>query len=728
MRRTTTAFAITLATLGLALSVSAQTPPAAPIHNVVDEYWGVKVQDPYRYMENLKDSTVQTWIKGQADYTTSVLERIPGRDSLMARIKALDAGRPYSIYGIHRMVDGRLFYYRQAVDENVGKLYVRASLKGEEHLLIDPTTKAPPGGGHYSIGFYEPSPDGRYIAYGMAASGSEQEILYVLDVASGKNLPDSIDRFENAYTDPQWLPDGSGFFYSRRRQLPPEAPPTEGYKQTRAFLHRLGTNPDQDPAIFAMNLWPGVDMTEEDFPGIVLPSGSNFVIGQIKHGDANQLTLYAAPLSTIATSNTPWKKLCDVSDSVNGFTVEGDQAYLLTSRGAPRFRLVRTSLENPDFATAEEVIPAGSFVITGASAAKDALYISTLDGGARQVIRFGYKDGTPTRLQFPGNATSGGIVAVDETLDGIFLTTTSWTERSGTWAYDPATNSFTDTGLNPEGTFDKVTGYESKEIMAPSYDGVMVPLSIMYKTGIKLDGSNPTLLSGYGSYGMSTSAFYDPQRLAWLERGCILAVAHVRGGGEFGQEWHLGGQKRTKQNTWKDFIACAEYLIKEGYTSPAKLAGQGGSAGGILIGRAITERPDLFAAALIDVGSLDAIRMETTTNGVPNIQEFGTVKKEDEFHALLEMSSYHHVEDGKKYPAVMLSCGMNDPRVEPWESAKMCARLQAASSSGKPILLRVDYKAGHGIGSTKAQYQSSLADKWAFLLWQMGEPGFQPHI
>jgi prolyl oligopeptidase len=247
----------------------------------------------------------------------------------------------------------------------------------------------------------------------------------------------------------------------------------------------------------------------------------------------------------------------------------------------------------------------------------------------------------------------------------------------------------------------------------------------MHKSGIKLDGSNPTLLSGYGAYGSASSAYFDPQRLAWLERGGILAIAHIRGGGAYGQEWHLGGQKLTKKNTWKDFIACAEYLIEEGYTSPAKLAGQGGSAGGILIGRAITERPDLFAAALIDVGCLDAIRMETTTNGVPNIQEFGTVKKEDEFHALLEMSSYHHVVDGEKYPAVLLSHGINDPRVEPWMSGKMCARLRAATSSGKPILFRVDYQAGHGIGSTKTQYQEGLADKWAFLLWQMGAPGFQ---
>lgn len=716
---------IVFAVLACTVSASAQNPPVAPVRNVVDEHWGVKVDDPYRYMENLKDPEVQAWFKGQAEYTAGILRDIPGRDELLARIQELDAGRPYSISGIRRMPDGRLFYYKRTVDDNLAKLYTRVGLAGEERLLIDPSTMTPPNGGHYSIGFYEPSPESKYVAYGLAASGSEQEVLHILDVATGKDLPDVIDRMETAYTNPQWLPDESGFFYSRRRKLPAEAPPTEGYKRTSAYLHKLGANPDQDPAIFAMDLWPGVTMTEEDFPGIVLPSGSEHVVGQIKHGDSRQLTLYSAPLSTIATSNTPWQQVCARTDSVIDFAIHGNQMYLCTSRNAPRFRIVRTDLNSPEFASADEVLPPMKAVVRGVTAAKDALYVSTLSGGMNQLVRIDYETGTPTRMNYPDGAPSGGIAAASGSVDGLFITTTSWTKRSGIYEFDPKTNSFTETGLNPIGKFDEVSGYEAFEVEVPSHDGVLVPLSIMHKSGITLDGSNPTLLSGYGAYGSASSAYFDPQRLAWLERGGILAIAHIRGGGAYGQEWHLGGQKLTKKNTWKDFIACAEYLIDMNYTSPAKLAGQGGSAGGILIGRAITERPDLFAAALIDVGCLDAIRMETTTNGVPNIQEFGTVEKDDEFHALLEMSSYHHVVDGEKYPAVMLSHGINDPRVEPWMSGKMCARLQAASSSGKPILFRVDYQAGHGIGSTKTQYQEGLADKWAFLLWQMGAPGFQ---
>jgi len=306
----------------------------------------------------------------------------------------------------------------------------------------------------------------------------------------------------------------------------------------------------------------------------------------------------------------------------------------------------------------------------------------------------------------------------------VLVGTVAWTRGGKMYDYRPASSgkpaTFTDTHLIPIGKFDALPGFESKEVMVPSHDGVLVPLSIIYKTGIKLDGSNPTLLTGYGSYGLSRSVEFNPVQLAWLEKGGVYAVAHVRGGGELGEDWHLAGQKLNKPNTWKDFIACAEWLIAKGYTSPGRLAGQGGSAGGILIGRAITERPDLFTAALIDVGALDCIRVETTTNGVPNIPEFGTVTKPDEFKGLLEMSSYHHVKDGVKYPAVMLSHGVNDPRVEPWESAKMTARLQAATASGKPVLFRVDYHAGHGIGSTRAQAQEAQADKYEFMLWQMG--------
>jgi prolyl oligopeptidase len=264
----------------------------------------------------------------------------------------------------------------------------------------------------------------------------------------------------------------------------------------------------------------------------------------------------------------------------------------------------------------------------------------------------------------------------------------------------------------------------STTVRVKSYDGTLIPMAIVYKRGIKHDGTNPTLLISYGAYGItSTEPYFNPSSLAWLERGGVLAMAGVRGGGEYGEEWHLAGKGQTKPNTWKDFIACAEYLVAQRYTSPAHLAGQGGSAGGILVGNAMIERPDLFGAAVDQVGLNNPLRAETTPNGVPNIPEFGSVKTEAGFKALLAMDAYTKVKDGARYPAVMLTTGINDPRVEPWMSAKMAARLQAASASGRPVLLRVDYDAGHSIGSTKTQMNEQLADIYSFLFQQLGGRG-----
>jgi prolyl oligopeptidase len=263
------------------------------------------------------------------------------------------------------------------------------------------------------------------------------------------------------------------------------------------------------------------------------------------------------------------------------------------------------------------------------------------------------------------------------------------------------------------------------EVKVKSHDGAMVPLSIIHRSDTKLDGSNPALLYGYGAYGITEEPRFGPTRMAWFEKGGVYAVANVRGSGVYGQDWYKAGYKATKPNTWKDLIACAEYLIARKYTSSSRLGILGGSAGGILVGRAMTERPDLFAAVIPDVGLLDAVRAETTANGIPNIPEFGTVKKEDEFRALLAMSSYHHVKPGTAYPAVLLVHGVNDPRVDVWHSSKMAARLLASTTSGKPVLLDLDYDAGHGIGDTKAQRQRQIADIYAFLLWQAGHPEFR---
>jgi prolyl oligopeptidase len=470
-------------------------------------------------------------------------------------------------------------------------------------------------------------------------------------------------------------------------------------------------------------------LEETDFPSIVLTPGSQFAIAKIKHGDSNDMTLYVASQADLATPREKWQRICDASQQVTDFAVKEDSLYLLTAQGAPRFKVVRTSLVAPDLSRADIVVPPGETTLDSLVAAADALYVNTLDGPRGQVRRvpWGGQAAAGT-VELPEGFTSARVVAARPEVEGAWLECASWSQVRALRRFDAGTGELEDPGLAAAGKYDSPAGFVSTEVMVASHDGVRVPLSIVHRENVSLDGTHPLLLRGYGAYGLSQYVRYSPLQLAWLERGGIVAVAHVRGGGEFGKEWHLAGQKGTKPNTWKDFIACCEYLVKEKYTSPGRLAGHGGSAGGILIGRAITERPELFGAALIEVGDLDALRMETTTNGVPNIQEFGSVASKEGFNALLAMSSYHHVQDGTRYPAVLLSHGINDHRVEPWMSAKMAARLQAATASGKPVLLRIDYAAGHGasFGATKEQALAQLADQWSFLLWQYGDTAFQP--
>ena len=418
--------------------------------------------------------------------------------------------------------------------------------------------------------------------------------------------------------------------------------------------------------------------------------------------------------------------MADFADEVTDIDVHGDDLYVLTYKNAPRYKIIRVDARKPDLASAETVVPQGQAVVTAIHPAQDALYVELLDGGIGRVLRVPYGPGSRVEevtLPFVGSA----FVRTDPRLPGALLGLSSWTKAFKYYSYDPETKQATDTKLQPTGPYDDPTNTGSVEVKVRSYDGTLVPLSITYPKSLKLDRSSPTLLEGYGGYSISIPPNFDPTRLAWYEKGGIYAVCHARGGGEYGEDWHLAGKGPTKTNTWRDFIACAQYLIDQKYTSPAQLAGEGVSAGGILIGRAITSQPDLFAAAIDKVGLSDTLRFELTQNAETNIPELGSVKTEAGFKSLFAMSAYHHVEDRTAYPAVLLETGINDPRVDPWQMAKMTARLQAATASGKPVLLRVDYAGGHGtMGATRAQALEQLADEWSFLLWQAGVPEFQP--
>jgi len=704
-------------------SANSSSPPVAPARPVTEDYFGAKVVDPYRYMENLRDPEVQAWFKAQDDYTRAVLGRIPGRQQLLERIKQLDQSAPFQVGDVQRYQGEKYYYRKRLASEEVGKLYERQGLNGNEKLLVDPGKFVTAPGTHYSLNYYVPSYDGRYVAYGASPGGSEDAVIHILEAATGRDTGETIDR--SWYGGISWLPDSRSFFHIRFQKLGPGADPAQRRLKSRVYLHRVGTDPESDAAVFGYGVRPEIELDPTDAASVITDPRTTYALASVNRGFQNELAIYVTPLAALGKPDTNWRKLCGPEDAVTAFDWHGEDLYLVTHKNAPRFKVIRTSLSRPDLAAARVVIPASEAVITNVTAAPDALYVQELDGGIGKLLRLPYAGGAAERLSLPFEGTLA-LFGGDPSLPGLLLALTSWTKAYRIYQYDPDTRQVKDTRLQPLGPFDDPADVEAVEVRVRSYDGTLVPLSIVSKKGLKLDGSHPTLLSGYGAYAINMSQYYDPISLAWLERGGVQAVAHVRGGGEYGEEWHQGGMKQNKPNTWRDFIACAEYLVQHGYTSPGKLAGEGGSAGGILIGRAFTERPDLFAAALDDVGLSDMIRDMFSPDGPLNVPEYGDLKTQDGFKNLLEISAYYHVADGTHYPAVMLTTGMNDPRVVPWEPGKMAARLQAATAGGKPVLLRVDYQGGHGlIGGTKTQVDELLADQWSFLLWQFGVPGFQ---
>lgn len=707
------------------------SPPVAPVRPVTDDYFATKVVDNYRYFENLKDPEVQQWMKAQADYTQSVLATIPARLRLLARIRELDQSEPAVLVNVWRLPGDRYFYLERPAKEDVAKLYSRVGLGGMEKLLVDPGTipLAPQnqGRGPSTIQDVGISDDGRYLAVGITPGGAEHDAeLHVIETSSGKETGDVILRTPGGGR-PQWLPDNHSFLYHHMQNLPAGAPVTEVELKVRTYRHVLGTDAAQDRAVFGYGVVPSINVDSTHWAFVGTEPGWRYALGFVNDGVSPNSELYIAPMSAIGKSDSAWRKIAAFSDQVKDATLHGDDLYLLTYKNASHYKIIRTAARKPDLAAAEVVVPASGAILQFMTLAKDAIYVQVLDGGIHRVLSVPF--GSHPHVDFVPLPFAGVAAPfADPRLPGALLFLATATSAMQLDAYDPQTGRASDTHLQPQGPYDNPSNIESAEVKVTSYDGTLVPLTIVYPKGLKLDGSHPAMLSGYGAYGFPSDVVFSPWQMAWYERGAVFAICHVRGGGEYGEEWHLAGKGPTKPNTWRDFIACAEYLVAKGYTSPAHLAGEGGSAGGILIGRAIEERPDLFAAAIADVPVADALRSETTANGIPNIPEFGSTKSEEGFRALYAMSAYANVRDGVKYPAVMVTTGINDPRVDSWEPAKLAARLQAATASGKPVLLRVDYHAGHGVTSTAAQWDEEEADEFSFLLWQLGDSAFQPSI
>jgi len=408
-------------------------------------------------------------------------------------------------------------------------------------------------------------------------------------------------------------------------------------------------------------------------------------------------------------------------------TIHASTLYLLLEKGSPNRRLVAIDLNHPDISNVRTVLPESDVVLEGIFAAADALYIEKRVGVGFELDRLNYdSSAAPQKISLPYN---GAVLGVDSNVlnSGMLFVLGSWTKPQSAFSYNPQKGEILDLGIMPKHPAD-FSQVEAREVMIPSTDGAQVPLSILCQNNIKLDGSHPALYEGYGAYGISEDPYFNPRNLAWIELGGVMAFLHPRGGGEFGEKWHQAGQKKTKQHTIDDMTAAARYLIDHGYSSPAHLSVRGTSAGGIAVGGAITQHPELFTAAIDNVGMTDALHFQSTQGGAANVPEFGDVTIKEDYQWLYEMSAYHHVVKGRKYPAVMGITGVHDPRVPSWMVAKFIAALQADSSSGRPVLLRVDFDAGHGLGSSRTQREEQIADEWTFLLWQSGVSQFTPSI
>ena len=693
---------------------TAAIPPApvARVEVVKDNYFGETLSDPYRWMENDKDADWLPFLKGQNAHARALLERIPGRAQLLKRIEQLSGDA--ALTRVARRAGGKLFFEQRPAGADNYKLFVREA--GIDRVLIDPTALNA-GGGHLSLDWWQPSPNGSHIVYGLSRDGSENSVLHIMDVAKGRDLAEQIPDTENAQ--PSWLDNGTGFFYN---QLTGAVDTPERYLDSQARFHLLGAAPASDPILMKRGLDPRVQFDKIQMPNIHCELGSDHALLLLADVRTESRVL-VAPLSDVLAGHAHWTAVADFADEVTAVTIDSDTLLLLANKGHPRGRILTTPLASPSLASAVEILPEGETVIQGFERAMDGIYLDMLNGGISELRRLG-SDGkvTPIALPFAGALRA---MTCDPTAPGALFSYAGWLTPADIWAV-AADGTVAATGLTPRPGID-VSAYETQHLFAKAKDGTRIPCSLIYRKGLKLDGRNPAWISAYGSYGIvGYPPSFAARTLALVDAGFIVGYAGVRGGGEYGRDWHKAGQLFNKGNTWRDLIAVCEELVAQKYTSHARLAIGGRSAGGITVGRAMTERPEMFAAVIDGVGWSNPLRYVAESNSYGEEPEWGAIAEESGYRTLKLIDSYQAVRNGVRYPAVLLTTGVTDPRVGPFHVAKMTARLQAASASGKPILLRVDFDAGHGIGSTRAQQDREALDTYAFLLWQTGVASYQP--
>jgi len=722
-----------LSFFAFAQSPSIPAPPATPKKPVVDEYYGVKVTDDYRWLENWDDPAVKQWSATQNARTREYFDHLSSRPAIKERLKQLVAASSAAYFDVEYRA-GMLFAEEFQPPQQQPKLIVMKSADDSAgaQIIFDPNTASAKGS--LAVDFFVPSFGGKYVAAALSENGSEDAAAHIFEVATGKELSDVVPRvnFATAGGSIAWKADGSGFYYTRYPQGN-ERPAEDANFYQQIYFHKLGTDTKQDAYVLG-----------KDFPRIAeirlhTSDDGKWLLAAVGNGDGGQFAHYLMDL------DGHWTQITHFEDGIvsakfgpaggRGLNLGNGALYLLSRKDAPRGQILRLPLLQTDHAqtTVAKIDLAQATVIVPQSAGGPDesdrasienfiptwghLYVIDIMGGPSRVRVFDLQGKPlPAPSLPPISAVDSGVPVGGG--DVLFHIST-YLEPSAWYRVDAATGKATRTALFETSP----VNYSDTEVVrdfAVSKDGTRVPLNIIRRKGTQLDGTHPAFLTGYGGYGISTKPdFLGPFTRIWLDQGGIFVDTNLRGGAEYGEEWHLAGNLTHKQNVFDDFLACAQYLIDQKYTSPQHLAIIGGSNGGLLMGAAFTQRPDLFRAVVSFVGIYDMLRVELDPNGAFNVTEFGTVKDSEQFKALYAYSPYHHVKDGTAYPAILMPTGENDHRVNPMQSRKMTARLQAADISGHPILLRTS-SAGHGIGTALDERIEEDADVFSFLFDQLG--------
>lgn len=713
-----TLFLLSLVLFLAQCTVQTEKPALPPVVPVVNEYWGIELTDPYQYMENMEDSIAKNWMIANADYARSILDGISGRSGIIEKFKEFDERRSDQVSNLTILDNDRYFYLKTTPEDEAGKLFTREGFDGEEKLLFDPQTYGEDSL-DYVIGSISPNFKGDKLAFTVEPNGSENSTMLILNMESGEYYPEELKLTMGGGS---WLADGEHFLYIKVNSADVFDP--SRFLNTKSYLHKVGESQEKDRVFFSGDKYPELGIEPQQFPFAFYDIYSDNVFLGFFTVEA-YMTLFVAKGAEVFSEKLNWSVLTTREDEIQNVYPMGNDLFAYTAKDAPGFKLLKTDIWEPDFENAEVYIPEPSegvlenFVMNS----EGAYYTVKTNGTQTRVFR--KDDDGISEINLPTTAGSVYLRSKGHKFSDIWISLTGWTLDGKRYRYHSDDATFTVEQLSKKAEYPEFEGMVVEELMIASHDGVEVPLSLIYHKDLVKDGTAPLLIYGYGSYGVTDDPGFSSLRLLWCTYGGIWATAHVRGGGALGDAWRLGGFKANKPNTWKDLIAITEYLQEESYSSPDHTTIIGVSAGGILVGRAMTDRPDLFKAVLPLVGAMNNVRMEVSPNGPINIPEFGTVEDSVEFLGLLEMDSYHHLEEGVSYPATLTTAGLNDPRVIAWQPGKFAAKLQACNVSDNPQLFLVDYKAGHGIGNTKSKNWENWADYFSFALWQSGHPDFK---